>query len=147
MYAYGLNVGPSAPLLPPPPHTHTGVGPSWNLGPSFEQTWQTTTRQCYKPNFKHLSQVVLKKIVEYFSMYFYGSSLRHLARGHLEPWGLHLKKLGKNYLTMLHIKFQSSGPSGSTEEVAFLIYFYAFLWFKPRPPSAGSSWPDPRILV
>ena len=30
--------------------------------------------QCNIPNFKHLSEVVLKKnIFEYFSMYFYGS--------------------------------------------------------------------------
>ena len=27
MYFYGLNLGPPA------------AGPSWNLGPSFEQTW------------------------------------------------------------------------------------------------------------
>ena len=36
-----------------------GQRPSWTLGPSFEQTWY---RQCYIPNFKHLGQVVLKKI-------------------------------------------------------------------------------------
>ena len=59
MYFYGLNLGPC------------WLGPSWTLWPSFEETWQRTTRQCYIPNFKHLSQVVLKKkIFEYFSMYF-----------------------------------------------------------------------------
>ena len=31
---------------------------------------------------------------EYFSMYFYGSNLRPLTRGHLGPWDLHLNKLG-----------------------------------------------------
>ena len=34
MYFYGLNLGPC------------WLGPSWTLGPSFEQTWQRTTRQC-----------------------------------------------------------------------------------------------------
>ena len=64
MYFYGLNLGRPA------------AGPFWNLGPSFEQTWYRTTRQCYIPNFKHLSQVVLKKMIfEYFSMYFYGLNL------------------------------------------------------------------------
>ena len=59
MYFYGLNLGPP------------GTGPSWILGPLFEQNWLKTTRQSYIPNFKHLSQVVLKKkIFEYFSMYF-----------------------------------------------------------------------------
>ena len=49
MHFYGLNLGPP------------GAGLSWTLGPSFEQTWQRTTMQCYIPNFKHLSQTVLKK--------------------------------------------------------------------------------------
>ena len=34
---------------------------------------------------------------------------------------------------MLHTKFQASEPSGSEEE-AFLIFFYIFLWFEPRTP-------------
>ena len=64
MYFYGSNLGPP------------GQRPSWTLGPSFEQTWYMCTRQCYIPNFKHLSQVVLKKkIYKYFYMYFYGSNL------------------------------------------------------------------------
>ena len=64
MYFYDLNLGPHR------------AEPSWTLGPSFEQTWQRATRQCYKTNFKHLSQKVLKKkIFEYFSMYFYGLNL------------------------------------------------------------------------
>ena len=51
------------------------------------------------PNFKHLSQVVLKqKIYQYFSMYFYGSNLGPLARGHLGLWDLHLNKLVKGEL-------------------------------------------------
>ena len=70
MYFYGLNPGPPR------------LGPSWTLGPSFEETWKRTTRQCYIPNFKHLSQVVLKKkILEYFSMYFYGLNLSPTSKG------------------------------------------------------------------
>ena len=32
---------------------------------------------------------------------------------------------------MLHTKFQTSGPSGSEEEVFFCRFNYLFLWFKP----------------
>ena len=42
-----------------------------------------TCMQCYIPNFKHVSKVVLKKIFEYFSMYFYSSNLRPLWQDHL----------------------------------------------------------------
>ena len=83
MYFYDLNLGPP------------GAGPSWTLGLSFEHTWLRTTRQCYIPYFKYLSHVVLKKKMYIFSMYFYGSNLGPLARGHLDPWDLHLYKLGK----------------------------------------------------
>ena len=70
MYFYGLNLG--TPCL----------GPSWTLGPSFEKPWYRTTRQCYIPNFKHLSQVILKKkILEYFSIYFYGLNLSPYSAG------------------------------------------------------------------
>ena len=55
--------------------------------------------QCYIPNFKNLSKVILKKkIFEYFFRYFYGSNLGPLRRGHLGPCGLDLNKLGKRPL-------------------------------------------------
>ena len=86
IYFYGLNIGPP------------GAGPSCIQGPSFEQTWLRTTRKCYVPNFKHLSQVVLKKIFEYFSMYFYGLNLG--SPGKEPSWilGPHLNKIGKGLL-------------------------------------------------
>ena len=74
MYFYGSNLGP-------PSQT-----PSWTLGPSFEQTWYRCTRQCYIPNFKHLSQVILKKIFQYFYMFFYGSNLG--PPGQTQSWTL-----------------------------------------------------------
>ena len=43
LYFYGSNLGPP------------GWGPSWTWGPSIEQTWYKTTRQCFILNFKHLS--------------------------------------------------------------------------------------------
>ena len=60
--------------------------------------------------FKHLSQVVLKKKknFEYFSIYFYGSNLGPLGRGHLGPWGLHLNKLGRGALGRATYQFQTS---------------------------------------
>ena len=35
---------------------------------------------------------------QYFSMYFYGSNLGPLAKGHLRPWDLHLNKLVRGEL-------------------------------------------------
>ena len=42
---------------------------------------------------------------------------------------------------MLHTEFQASKPNGFEEE-DFLIFFYVFLWFKPRTPGADHllSW-------
>ena len=77
MYFFGSN-------LEPP-----GAGPSWIQGPLFEQTCKgPLDMQCNRPNFKHLSKGVLKKKIYFFPMYFYGSKLISLLRGHLIPCGL-----------------------------------------------------------
>ena len=118
MYFYDLNLGPHR------------AEPSWTLGPSFQQTWQRATRQCYKTNFKHLSQKVLKKkIFEYFSMYFYGLNLEP---PQVEPSWI----LGPSFeliwlrttRAMLHTKFQASKRSNSEEE-DFCIFFYDFYFY------------------
>ena len=55
--------------------------------------------QCSISNFEHLSQEVQqKKIVSYFSMYFYGSNPRTPAKEYLGPWDLGLDKLGNGLL-------------------------------------------------
>ena len=57
MHIYGSNLGPFC------------AGPSWTLGPWFEQIWLRTTRQCYVSNFKDMSQAVLEKnICRYISL-------------------------------------------------------------------------------
>ena len=86
IYFYDLNLGPQV---------------QDHLGPSdlhFIKLEKRTTKQCYIPNFQHLSQVILKKIFELFSMYFYGLTLGPLPRGHLQTWDLHLNKLGNGPL-------------------------------------------------
>ena len=63
----------------------------WILGPSFDTS--KSSRHCFIPYFKYLSQVVLKKkLFEYFSMYLYGSSPRPIGRRHFSPRGHHLQK-------------------------------------------------------
>ena len=73
-------------------------------------------------------RVLKKNIFEYFSMYmyFYGSNLEPLARDHPGPWDLHLYKLEEGTRQCYIPDFKHLGQ--------FLIYFYAFLWFEPRPP-------------
>ena len=63
--------------------------------------------QCCISNFKHLSKLDLKKIFEYFSIYFYGSNLG--------PCGLYLSNLGK--IPLGYGTYQiSSFLSGSEED-------------------------------
>ena len=56
-----------------------------------------------------LSQVVLKKIFEYFSMYFYGSNPEHPDMGSFYTWG-------RGATFMLHTIFQAPESSGSKED-------------------------------
>ena len=73
--------------------------------------------RCYIPNFKHLSQVVLKKkILKYFSVYFYGLNLGPPVQGHLGPWDILLNKFGKGPPGMLQTIFQAPEPISSGEE-------------------------------
>ena len=81
-HLYGSNLGPS------------GAGPSWTLVPWFEQTWYKITWQCYIPNFKHLSQVVLEKILKYISFL----NPRPPSQGHFRPQGHYLYKLSRGLL-------------------------------------------------
>ena len=55
-------------------------------------------RSLVHTKFQASNQVVLKKILEYFSMYFYGLKLGPLARSHLAPWDLQWNKIGKGPL-------------------------------------------------
>ena len=58
VHYHGSNLGPLA-------RGHLG---SWDLGLNKLGKGQSMTNQCYKPNFKHLSQAVLeKKIFKYIS--------------------------------------------------------------------------------
>ena len=71
------------------------LGPSTSIRTHFAKDHKAMLLM----NFKHLSQLVLnKKIFEYFSMYFFGSNLKPLVRGHLGSWDLHLNKIGKGPL-------------------------------------------------
>ena len=110
-----------------------GPGPSWILGPSFQQTWWRTTRQCNISNFKHLGQeVIKKKIFEYFSIYFYGSNLGH--PGTRPSWTLdvHLNKLGK--ITLDNATDQISSIWAKwLQGRRFLIHFYGLNLGAPGP--------------
>ena len=115
MYFYASN--PGAP----------GARPFWTLWPIFWTNLLSPTRQCYKPNFKHLRQVVLKKIIEYLtpiSMF----ELRTLWGGAiLYPRATIGTNLVEEHQTKLHIKFQTSKQSGSEEDFEFFL-FISMVW-------------------
>ena len=90
-HLYGSNRGPS------------GARPSWTLVPCFEPTWYKITWQCYIPNIKHLSQVVLENILKYISFL----NPRPPSQGHFRPQGHYLYKLSRSLLG--NATYQTSG--------------------------------------
>ena len=89
-----LNRSPEFKSLNPKPSAAKLFG---TLRPSFEQTKKSSTMQSSIPNFKQLSQVVLKhKIFFMFSYVFL--CFKPLAYGHFGPSDLGLNKLGKRPL-------------------------------------------------
>ena len=66
-----------------------------------------------------------------FFMYFYGSILGPLARGHLGFWYLCLNKLGKEPSGKATYQISTSEIICSEEKK---IFFSVFLWFEPRTP-------------
>ena len=92
--------------------------------------------QCYIPNFKHLSKVVLKKIFEYFSMYFY-SYLWPLWRSHLGPCSLNLNKLGKRPLGNAIYQISSIWPKCFWRRRFFNILFVCISIVQPQTPGRG----------
>ena len=94
--------------------------------------------QCYIPNFKHMSKVILKKkIFEYFSMYFCGLKLGPLWRGHLGPCGLDLNKRGKRPLC--NATYQISSIWAKWFWRRFFNIFMHFYGSNLRPPGEWQS--------
>ena len=82
MYFYGLNLEPLQ---------------QGHLGPcslDLNKLGKRPLGNATLSNFKQLSQMVLKKIFEYYFMYFYGSNIGPSGRGHLEPLDLWLNTFG-----------------------------------------------------
>ena len=92
-----------------------------------------TIRQWYIPNFKHLNQVLLKKMSEYFSWYFYDSTIGPPGVGPFQT-------LRPSFEQTWYRTFYSSGPDAD-----FFIIFYVFLSFKPKIPWNGAIF-GPRDL-
>ena len=96
---------------------------------------------CFISNFKHLTQVILKKnTFEYFSIYLYGLNLGPLARGHPRPWDLPLNKTGKSPLgKCFKSNFKHLSQLVLKKKIFeyFSIYFYGL---NLGPPGAGPSW-------
>ena len=131
MYFYGSNLGPPGPE------------PSWTLGPSFEQTWWKTTRQCYIPNFKHLSHVVLKKKI--FLIYFY----KFLWFKPRTPWRVAILDPGTFVWTNLvkgHQKCNIQNFKHLSQAVLEKKIFKYFSFLNPRPPLQGHFRPQDHHL-
>ena len=79
---------------------------------------------------------------EDFSIFFFGSNLGTLARGHLGPWDLHLNKPVRGELGNATYQILNNWAKwfGSRR------FFNIFLWFALRTPRRGAIL-DPGIFI
>ena len=93
------------------------AGPVWTPGPRLAGFIKRTTIHCYKQNMKALGLVVLeKKIFLCFS---------HDAPGAgaiMDPRGMVVRIYKEDHYTLLHKKYESSGPCGFGEEYFFMFF-------------------------
>ena len=75
-----------------------------------------TTTHCYIHNMKALGLVVSKK-----KIYFYVFPMTPPGRAHMDPRGTVGRIYKEDHYTLLHTKYESSGPCGLSEE-----YFQRF---------------------
>ena len=82
------------------------AGPVWTPGPRLAGFRKRTTLHCYTQNMKALGLVVSEKIVLCFS--------HDAPRGgaHMDPRGTVGRIYKDDHYTLLHTKYESSGPCG-----------------------------------
>ena len=115
-------------------HDTPGAGPLWNPGARLAGFIKRTTTYCYTQNMKARGLVVSEKKI--FYVFSHCKSM-----GDNDPWGGAIfdprgmvGRINKedNY-TLLHTKYESSGPCGFGEEDFFMF-------FSHDAPGAGPVW-------
>ena len=93
------------------------AGPVWTPGPWLAGFIKRTTIHCYTQNVKALGLVVSEKKI--FLCFSHDAS-RGGAR--MDPRGMVGRIYKEDHYTLLHTKYESSGPCGFGEEVFFMFF-------------------------
>ena len=106
-------------------HDAPGAGPVWTPGTPLAGFMKRTIIHCYTQNMKALGLVILEKKI--FFMFFPIACLWELmtpvAVPFFDPRGMVGRIYKEDHYTLLHTKYESSGPCGFGEEDFFLCFF------------------------
>ena len=115
------------------PHDAPGVGPIWTPGAPLAGFIKRTTIHCYTQYMKALGLVISeKKIFLCFSHCMSMGANDSWGGAIFDPRGMVGRIYKENHYTLLHTKYESSGPCGFGEE--------DFLCFSHDAPGAGPVW-------
>ena len=104
------------------PHDAPGVGPVWTPGARLAGFMKRTTRHCYTQNMKALGFLVSEKKI--FLCFSHCKSMgANDPRGGVifDPRAMVGRIYKEDHYTLLHTKYQSSGPCGFGEEDFFIF--------------------------
>ena len=118
-------------------HDAPGAGPVWTPGARFAGFIKRTTIHCYTLNMKALGLVVSEKIFYVFPMMPPGGA-------RIDPRGTVGRIYIEDHYTLLHTKYESSGPCGFGEE-DFLCFSHC-MSMGANDPQGGAIF-NPRGLV
>ena len=105
------------------PMTPPGAGPVWTQGAWLAGFIKRTTIHCYTQNMKALGLVVSeKKIFLCFSHCKSMGANDPWGGARMDPRGMVGRIYKEDHYTLLHTKYESSGPCGFREEDFFLFF-------------------------
>ena len=104
------------------------AGPVWTPGPRLAEFIKRITIHCYIQNMKALGLVVSEK-----KIFFYVLPMTPPGRGPYGPQGQGWQIYKEDHYTLLHTKYESSGPCGFGVD--------DFLCFLMTPPGRGPYGP------
>ena len=124
MKALGLVVSEKKIFLKSFSHDAPGAGPIWTRGARLVGFMKKTTRHCYTQNMRALSLVVPEKKI-FFMFFSHCKSMgANNPRGGVifDPRAMVGRIYEEDHFTLLHTKYESSGPCGFIEEDFYMFF-------------------------
>ena len=117
----------------PPPR----AGPVWTTGARLAGFIQRATIHCYIQNMKALDLVIWRR------RFCYVLPMTPPGGARMDPRGTVGRMYKEDHYTLLHTKYESSGPCDFREEDFWALWFWRrrfFLCFSHDNPGAGPVW-------